>query len=153
MADENGFEYKSVFYPWHVTTTGKDLLLIDRISGMSPQEFFAIVEDAYDMNRAPVTLALIATSMRNRHPDRSLERILRTVMELDMEGDDFEVVGGDEETADSPPAVAAQGGPSDTSPGTSNGSQGATSETSPATPDSSGSPGSATGSPATPVTA
>jgi hypothetical protein len=154
MADENGFEYQGVFYPWHVTTTGKDLLLIDRISGLPLKEFFAIVEDNYDMARAPVTLALIATSMRNRHPDRSLERILRTVMELDMESDEFEVIGGDDEEAgDGPPAVAAEGGPSDQSHGTSNGSAGATSETSSETSGSFGSRGSDTGSPDTPATA
>jgi hypothetical protein len=150
---QNGFEYDGIFYPWHVTTTGKDLLLIDRISGMGIQEFFEMIEDNYDLSRAPVTLSLIATSIRNRHPEWSLERIVRTVMGIDIESDDFTVIGGEEAADDSPPAEAATSGQSGTPSATSNGSAEATSKVSPATPPSSGSPGSPTGSPGSPVTA
>jgi hypothetical protein len=147
----NGFELGGVFYPWNVTTRGMDLILIDRISGMTPQDFFALVEDNHDLTRAPVMLSLIATSIRNRHPDWSLERIIRAVMALDL--DDVEIIGGDEDEAEadaeSPPSEGDATGLSGSSPQTSNGSAVTTSETSPETPDSSGSPGSHRGSPIT----
>lgn len=133
MAD-SGFEYAGLFYPWHVTTTGKDLLLIDRIAAIPPQEFFQLVEDEYDMSRAPVTLALIATSMRNRHPERSLERIIRAVMDMSL--DDIEFVGDEDSSDDQadPTPAGAESGPSSSPSDTSNGSQAATSKTSSATP-------------------
>lgn len=145
MADnESGFEYQGVFYPWQVTMKGVDLLLIDRISGMNPQAFFELIEDNYDMSRAPVTLTLIATSMRARHPERSLERILRNVMELDL-NEDLEFVNA-EEDEESPPPAAAEGGPSETSPSSSNGTAEPPSPTLPATPATYGVPASLTGS-------
>lgn len=128
---ENGFELGGLFYPWHVTTTGKDLLLIDRISGMPPQEFFELIEDSYDLSRSPVLLALIATSMRARHPERSLERIVRTVMDLSL--DDVEIVGGEDEEegeGDGPPQEAGgDAGPSDSSSPTSSDSPESPSQT------------------------
>lgn len=151
MADqESGFEYRGLFYPWHVTSKGADLILIDRVTGMNVKDFFELIEDQYDMSRAPVTLALMATSMRNRHPERSVERIYRTVMDLDIQ-EDVEFVGveeGEEEPEDdeSPPAGGGDSDLSGSSPQTSNGSVELPSTRSPVTPDSSGSPGSPTGS-------
>ena len=154
--DRKGFELEGQFYPWNVTTRGHDLVLIDRIAGIPPQEFFDLVEDEYDLSRAPVTLALIATSIRNRHPERSLERIQRMVMAIDLsdDSDDITFIGvddGDLEGAGSPPAEGGQTSPSAVSPPTSNGSADSTSERSPETPDSSGNQDSLTGS-ATSVT-
>jgi hypothetical protein len=149
VANENGFEYGNLFYPWSVSTRGMDLLLIDRISGMNPQAFFELIEDDYDLSRAPVTLTLIATSMRARHPERSLERIVRTVMNLDLE--EIEFIGGeDEEEEVTARPLAESGDPSQESPQTSNGSQENGSRTSHETLVSSGHPGSPTGSPVTP---
>lgn len=118
MADiavtQAGFEYQGVFYPWHVTTTGKDLLLIDRISGMAPQEFFELIEDGYDLSRSAVTFSLMATSIRNRFPERSIERIVRAVEAIDL--DEVEFMGGDdEEGEDGPPAQAGASPPADQS--------------------------------------
>jgi hypothetical protein len=146
-APSQGFEYAGLFYPWAVSTKGKDLILIDRISGMGVVEFFELIEDDYDMGRAPVTLALIATSIRARHPDRSVERILRTVMELDIENDIEMVGGGDsEEPIENPPAADEAESRSDVSPAESENSQDSTRDTSDESQDFSGGRGSATGS-------
>ena len=86
MADEErqGFEWDGTFYEWQVSTKGGDLILIDRLSGMGTTEFFGYIE-ADDTSRAPVLLGLIGTSIRARRPDWSLERIVRTVIALDLE--------------------------------------------------------------------
>lgn len=135
MADTPaGFEYAGLFYEWHLSTIGKDLLLIDRISGMSVEEFFELVEDKYDLTRPAVMLTLVATSMRHRHPDRSVERLFRTVMDLDMA--DVNVVGGDDDEEGDEDGPPSSGGdvPSDTSSPTLHGSPDLTSETLPVTP-------------------
>lgn len=107
----DGFEYEGTFYRWHVTDIGKDLMLIDRFSGLPISEFFAVVEDTWDRGRAPILLTLIATSLRNGHPDWSVERIIRLVMETPLSEVTF--VGSDEdEPAESPlppPAEASTG--------------------------------------------
>jgi hypothetical protein len=104
-----GFEYGGEFYRWHVSDLGKDLMLIDRFTGGMPiPEFFELVDDDEERIRGPILLTLIATSIRHAHPDRSVERITRTVMGLNLS--DVEFVGADsddEEAADSPPG----GGP------------------------------------------
>lgn len=97
---EEGFEYQGVFYRWRVSDVGKDLRLIDHFTKMPIQEFFEVVEDAIDRGRAPVMLALIATSMRAMHPDRSVERIIRTVDDLSLS--DVEFIGGDEDAGIAP---------------------------------------------------
>ena len=147
MADEDrqGFEWDGTFYEWQVSTKGGDLILIDRLSGMGTTEFFGYIE-ADDTSRAPVLLGLIGTSLRARRPDWSLERIVRTVIALDLE--ELTMVGGDEETTDSPPAVAGDQ-PADHSeppPPQSNGSAAQRSVTSLEIPDSSGRLGFPTGS-------
>lgn len=113
MSDENGqgddgFELHGQFYRWHVSALGKDLMLIDRFSGLPVSEFFEIVEDDFDRGRAPIMLSLIATSIRNGHPDWSVERIVRTVMDLSL--DEVVFVNTDmEEPAPGPPASEGEG--------------------------------------------
>ena len=104
---DDGFELYGEFYRWHVTSKGKDLMLIDRFTEMPPQDFFAVLEDDFDRSRAPILLALIATSIRNRHQDWSLERIVRTVMELDL-GEDITFIDADVEEAEGPPSSAGE---------------------------------------------
>lgn len=101
---EAGFEYAGEFYPWSVSDGAKDLILIDRFTGMPVTDFFAAVEDDIDRGRAPILLALMATSIRAKHPDRSPERIGRTVEGLSLS--EVEFIDGDEpEGDDGPPAV------------------------------------------------
>lgn len=90
-----GFEYQGTFYTWHCSDLGKDLMLIDRISGMSVVEFFETIEDDAGRERAPVLLALIATSVRHGHPDWSVERIHRLVLNLSLS--DVAFVGDDDQ--------------------------------------------------------
>ena len=90
MASENGrgddgFEFKGEFFRWNVSSVGKDLMLIDRFSGLPVADFFEIVEDDFERGRAPVMLTLIATSIRAGHPDWTVERIVRTVMDLSLD--------------------------------------------------------------------
>lgn len=95
MTQESGFEFGGRFYPWHLTDRGKDLLIIDRLTGLPPQEFFQVVEDDHDRSRGPIMLALVATSLRNGNPEWSVERVLRTVNDLSLS--EVEFVAGDEE--------------------------------------------------------
>lgn len=147
---EDGFEYDSVFYRWHVTDTGKDLMLIDRFTGMPIAEFFETIEDQFDRGRAPILLALMATSIRARFPDWSVERIARTVQTLSL--GDVEFIEADAEEQPVPPAGAGNP-PADTDEPSSESSRSLTlpgSEpisTSSETRASSSSRGSRTGSP------
>jgi hypothetical protein len=103
---DDGFEYQGTFYRWHVSSIGKDLMLIDRFSGLPVAEFFALVEDDFDRGRAPILLTLLATSIRAEHPDWSVERIARTVMELDL--GDVHFIDSDEEEDPVPPTSAGE---------------------------------------------
>ena len=102
---EDGFELDGTFYRWTVTDNGKDLMLIDRFTQMPIQEFFATVEDNFDRGRAPILLAMIATSIRAEHPDWSVDRIARLVMDASLT--DISFIGGDEEEPANPPEEAA----------------------------------------------
>jgi hypothetical protein len=95
---EGGFEYQGTFYPWNVSDTGRDLMLIDRITGMPMDEFFETIEDPDQRGRTPILLALIATSISHRHPERSIDRIYRTVMNLSLR--DVELVSPEEPDTD-----------------------------------------------------
>ena len=92
---EEGFEYQGIFYKWRVSDMGKDLMLIDYFAKMPVQEFFDVVDDALERGRAPILLALMATSIRAQYPDRSVERITRMVMDMPL--GDVAFVGGDED--------------------------------------------------------
>lgn len=92
---EEGFEYQGVFYRWRVSDVGKDLMLIDYFTHMPVQEFFDVVDDALERGRAPILMALMATSIRAHYPDRSVERISRMVMDIPL--GDVSFVGGDED--------------------------------------------------------
>lgn len=103
---EDGFEYQGTFYRWRMSDLGKDLMLIDRISGMPVTEFFETIEDQFDRERAPVLLAMIATSIRAEHPDWSVERIYRMVMNLSL----ADVVYVDADQEELPPGPPDEGG-------------------------------------------
>jgi hypothetical protein len=105
MADEqNGFEWRNRVYPWSVSDIGKDLMLIDRIAQIPPSDFIELVSDADQNERAPVLLALVATSLRAGHPDWSVDRIYRIVMNLSLTQDITFLSEGDDEH---PPPVEA----------------------------------------------
>lgn len=149
---DDGFEFDGEFFGWHVTDTGKDLMLIDRFTGMPVAEFFEMVEDKVDRGRAPILLALIATSIRNAHPDWGVQRIQRLVEGLSL--GDVAFVDSDAEEQPVPPAEAGQapaasGGPSNGSSSSSTPEETSTptDETSSVTRRSSSSHGSRTGSP------
>lgn len=149
---EDGFEFDGTFYRWNVTDTGKDLMLIDRFTAMPVAEFFETIEDSFDRGRAPILLALIATSLRKVHPDWSVQRLVRTVENLNL--GDVTFVDSDTEEQPVPPAGGGQEPPASTEH--SNGSSLSlipeetstpTDATSSETPPSSSSPGSPTGTP------
>lgn len=99
---EDGFELNGEFIRWHVSDGAKDLILVDRFAGMPITEFFQLVEDSFDRSRAPVLLALMATSLRNKHPDWSVDRVERTVMNLSLS--DVTFIDADVEEDSRPPA-------------------------------------------------
>lgn len=109
---EDGFEYQGRFYTWHVSDLGKDLMLIDRFAGMSVTDFFDIVDDEHERARGPILLTLIATSIRHGHPSWSVERIVRTVMDLSLSDVEF-LSAEDEEEAVRPPPLEEAPPPSD----------------------------------------
>jgi hypothetical protein len=112
-ASQDGFELGGEFYPFHVDDTGKNLMLIDRLTGLSLPEFSAYLGDDTDRNRGPVTLALVATSIRAAKPDWSVEKIVRLVQNTRIS--DIEWVDGEqdaEETDASPPAETPPDEPS-----------------------------------------
>lgn len=115
---EDGFELEGEFYRWAVTDTGKDLMLIDRFTGMPVAEFFETIEDSFDRGRAPILLALMATSIRGAHPDWSLERIVRLVQGISL--GDVTFVDADAEAQPVPPVEGGLEPP--TSAESSNGS-------------------------------
>lgn len=79
-----GFEFQGRFYEWHLSDMGKDLMLIDRIAGIGLSEFLELAEDGVDSSRGPLLLTMVATSLRHGHPEWSIERIVRTVMNLSL---------------------------------------------------------------------
>lgn len=86
-----GFEFEGRFYKLTVSDCGKDLMLIDRISGMPMSAFYEAADDAEERGRGPIILTLLATSLRAAHPDWSVERIFKKVMNLSL-GDDVTFV-------------------------------------------------------------
>lgn len=100
---ERGFEFEGEFYPFKVSDLGEDLILIDKFADMRIDEFFRAMGDDEQLRRAPVQLALIATSFR-AGTNWSTERIVRTVKETPFS--DFVFVGTDEEDEERPPAPA-----------------------------------------------
>jgi hypothetical protein len=120
---DDGFELAGEFYRWALSDNGKDLMLIDRFTNMPFQEFFELVEDDFDRGRAPVLLALMATSIRAKHPEWTVERITRLVLDTNLSTVEF--VAGDvqEDTRPLPDAGPATGPPtSEPSRSPSNGS-------------------------------
>lgn len=110
MTPESGFELDGVQYGWHLSDAIRDLQLVDHFTrGMPPDEFFELAEQG--SRRAVVLIALIATSVRAKHPDWPVDKIIRTVETLDLS--DVEFFGGD----DGPPAEA--GTPADAENGSS----------------------------------
>jgi len=134
MTDQrDGFEYQGEFYTWSVTDIGKDLMLIDRFAALPIQEFFELVDDDHERGRGPILLTLIATSIRNGHPDWSVERVIRLVMDLNL--GDVKFLAGDtqeEVPGQIPPAQTATGNGS-TGPGSPSPSKSTSSEQEPET--------------------
>ena len=131
----DGFELDGTFYRWHVSDIGKDLMLIDRFAGLPIQEFFDVVDDDHERGRGPIMLTLIATSIRNGHPDWSVERITRLVLGLSLS--DVVFVNGDLEEQDPtlpPPGPPGPAPPAngDSSSSTPNGSSSSPTPTAPA---------------------
>lgn len=101
-----GFELDGEFLPLAIDWNhGKDLMLIDRITGMGVEEF--IGEITSGSTRTPVMLATLATSYRARHPEASVERIYRIVT---SDLSDLKSLGPKEDE-ESPPAVDAPAEP------------------------------------------
>jgi len=129
---ENGFEIDGEFYAWHVSDIGKDLMLIDRIAGLPIPEFFEIIDDDHARERAPILLALMATSIRHGHPDWTVDRISRAVMNLNLSDVEF-ITGDDEEVADELPPPSVNGPPPSTGDSSASESRSTSSETAPET--------------------
>ncbi len=134
MADQDdrvGFEFSGEFFDLTVNfDNGKDLILIDRLTRMPVDEFQEAVQDGVSIGRGPVMMAVLATSIRAKHPNWTIERILSMVI---SDLSELVFIGATEEEesdADGPPAE--------------------TSELTPETPSSSTSPSDVSSPPSTP---
>jgi hypothetical protein len=130
---EDGFELDGRFYRWRVTDMGKDLMLIDRFAAMPITDFFTQVEDSFDRGRAPILLTLIATSLRAGNPDWSVERVTRTVMNLNLS----DVVFVDADAEDEPQLPPPPAGEEPTAEPSRSPSDGSSSSSTPEEPSSS----------------
>jgi len=114
--NEAGFEYEGRFYPWSMTSLGKDLMLVDRFCGISISEIQTLGDDA--LQRPSLMLAMIATSLRAGNPDWSVERIYQTVMNINVDTDIVHINSETEEpnplpeTAEGPPISGPSRSPS-----------------------------------------
>jgi hypothetical protein len=124
-----GFEYEGEFYVFQYGDIGKDLMLIDRLTGgMTFPEFLEA-----DTGRGPVQLAIIACSIRAAHPDWSVEMIYRRVSNLSL-NKDILFVDADTEEVTPDPTAAQEPSPPPTGAGSSSPSNGSSSpSTRPAT--------------------
>jgi hypothetical protein len=107
---EAGFEYDGRFYPWHISTKGKDLQIVDRVSDMPISEFFGRLDDPVERERVPIVLALMGTSLRHGNPAWSISRIVRLLEDIDLDEVQFSGDEGsdeDEEADPGPPVVDA----------------------------------------------
>lgn len=99
---EDGFEIalhgnEREFIPWQISDKGKDLMIIDRLTGgMPPHEFFSAVEDLHDRGRGPLLLAMMGTSIRARNPNWSVDRIIRLLLDVSI-SEDVNFIDGDED--------------------------------------------------------
>lgn len=99
---EDGFEIalhgnEREFIPWQISDKGKDLMIIDRLTGgMPPHEFFSAVEDLHERGRGPLLLAMMGTSIRARYPSWSVDRIVRLLLDISV-SEDVEFIDGDED--------------------------------------------------------
>jgi hypothetical protein len=139
--DQDGFEYtipgedEATFFPWTVTDGGKDLMLIDHFTHLPIHEFFTLIDDEFDRSRAPILLAMMATSIRAKHTDWTPERIIRTVQNLKIS--EVTMVDAEEDEAPrvDPPAEESTGAkPSSGSKSSATRPDSSPSETSPAIP-------------------
>lgn len=112
---EAGFELAGRFYRWAISDTGKDLMLVDRFTGMPVDEFFEAIDDDAQRGRAPIILAMIATSVRAGNPDWSVERIVRSIMDVSL-SEIVMVEGDSEEEQPGPPPEAGETPAASTSP-------------------------------------
>ena len=93
---ESGFDYDGEFYPMNFTAGAKDMLLIERITNMPIDEFQQAAMSG--QNRPSILLGLLATSVRAKHPDWSVERIYSLVMDVDDISEIHTITGEDSET-------------------------------------------------------
>lgn len=106
---EDGFEIAlhgqdREFIPWQISDKGKDLMIIDRLTGgMPPHEFFTAVEDLHDRGRGPLLLAMMGTSIRARNPGWSVDRIIRLLLDISISEDVTFIDGDEDEEAETVP--------------------------------------------------
>lgn len=89
-------EREAEFFPFAIGMSGsKDLKIIDRCTAMPLDEFAEALDDPSQRGRGPIMLAMIGLSIRAKHPDWSVERVMKVVDELELPEVTF--LGGEEE--------------------------------------------------------
>ncbi len=108
---ESGFELGGRFYRWAISDTGKDLMLIDRFTGLPVNVFFELLEDEAERGRSPIILSMVACSVRAGNPEWSVERIVRLLMDTPLS--EIVMIDSDTEEQAVPPV---QGGETEPPP-------------------------------------
>lgn len=121
---EVGFEINGEFYKWTASDSAKDLMLIDEFTKMPASMFYEAIDDDLERGRGPIMLALMATSIRAKHPDWSVTRVARLIYDTPLSEVVYIGTGETEEEgdADSPPSPPSKDGPSPPSSASSSGS-------------------------------
>jgi hypothetical protein len=130
-------EREAEFFPFAIGMSGaKDLKIIDRCTQMPLDEFAEAFEDPSQRGRGPIMLAMIGLSIRAKHPDWSVERVMMVVDELELP--DVTFLGGEEQEANGTDPLPQE--PKQSSDSSNSGSPSDESESS-ATPTESSAPG------------
>lgn len=107
---QDGFKWRGEFFPFVLNGAHpKDIVLVERITKIPIFEYERRAEAGDPALRSgSMLVALMATSIRAKHPDWDVERIERWTYDLDFTSDDFEMIEseGEEEETPLPPETA-----------------------------------------------
>jgi hypothetical protein len=102
---QDGFTWEGEFYPFVVNGGHpKDIVLVERIARIPIFEYERLAASGDPaLSSGSMLIALMATSIRAKHPDWNVEDVERFVFNVDLGSDSFDLVKSDEEAGAVPP--------------------------------------------------
>lgn len=83
--DEPGFEYEGTFYPFAMTQSMGDLVLVRQLTGLDGEEFATLLaewaENTKQARDERVLVGLIGLSYWRKHPSLSMDSVARFVLQ------------------------------------------------------------------------